>query len=361
MEIGGSKTTQYQKVHSKDDSDSEQYYHRPGKPYLTTTNLQYLFIIFLLCIISIYFKMQTDAILAENAELKALVRDFQSEINDKIQVSGNPKPESWKNSQGHLHHSPLYKRLVTLIFGDERNLPFRNFIEHASGELIKPADFWYPHTHLQTAFADAIIDLKGPDWVLEMGSFEGGSALVWAEILKERSPGSVLVCMDPWSGDVNMWEWKQKWLSLLSWGMPGLYSQFMSNIIEKGHDDVVIPMQVTSVVGMKFFIRMIQNGEWKIRPEVVYLDSAHEYEETLTELRIVFDLLPPGGIVAGDDYNKDNGSSPWPGLVKAIREFATRDDVERPDPKLEISGSRIENEKILLYHGQWALQKAGGA
>jgi hypothetical protein len=52
----------------------------------------------------------------------------------------------------------------------------------------------------------------------------------------------------------------------------------------------------------------------------VYLDSSHQYQETVRELEILARKVRRGGIIAGDDW-KDDPDDPNHGASVAIREF----------------------------------------
>ena len=51
--------------------------------------------------------------------------------------------------------------------------------------------------------------------------------------------------------------------------------------------------------------------------DFVYIDGNHEYEYVIKDLSNYYPLVKAGGILAGHDYT---GS--WPGVVKAVNEFA---------------------------------------
>ena len=40
-------------------------------------------------------------------------------------------------------------------------------------------------------------------------------------------------------------------------------------------------------------------------PEVIYLDAAHEIDETFLELKCAWEVLPSKGVLFGDDWNWD--------------------------------------------------------
>ena len=80
-------------------------------------------------------------------------------------------------------------------------------------------------------------------------------------------------------------------------GRSHLYDNFIQNIIDGHATDVVLPMAVSSLVGAKIL--------WahKYTPDVAYIDTAHEKGETLGELFAYWELLRPGGVLVGDDYD----------------------------------------------------------
>lgn len=93
-------------------------------------------------------------------------------------------------------------------------------------------------------------------------------------------------------------------------GTPQLYDLFMSNIVGHALQEVIFPLSMPSVVAA----RLLGHMQWKI--DVIYIDSAHEYGETLVELILYYQLLRMGGVLMGDDY------SSFPGVQHAVDTFA---------------------------------------
>ena len=95
-----------------------------------------------------------------------------------------------------------------------------------------------------------------------------------------------------------MWVNKVVWnhLSVTEDGRPTVYYQFLVNIIKENLTHTVLPVSMTSILGA----RLLQRFEY--RPQLIYLDSAHEQGETLIELSLYWNLLIPGGILFGDDW-----------------------------------------------------------
>ncbi len=55
-----------------------------------------------------------------------------------------------------------------------------------------------------------------------------------------------------------------------------------------------------------------------------YLDTTHQYDQTVRELRLLKLKIKPGGIIAGDDWQPD-ASHRHHGVCKAVREFVDRE------------------------------------
>lgn len=136
---------------------------------------------------------------------------------------------------------------------------------------------------------------RAPKFGVEVGSFIGSSASVLGEIM--RTNEGVLLCVDTWCGDINMWLMDRFSATMLkSDGNPKIYDRFMEKMISREMTECVIPLRVSSVVAA----RMLKVLNWEI--DFVYLDSAHECGETFLELMLYYDVLRDGGCLFGDDY-----------------------------------------------------------
>jgi|688.fasta_scaffold40077_3 predicted O-methyltransferase YrrM len=203
--------------------------------------------------------------------------------------------------------------------------------------LFKDQDIWldrtsvdngYPHTNLtEELIRWAISDKQNIFW-LEIGSMVGGSAILSAEIAKKININIDIICLDPFTGDVNMWEWEQglrdqsKWQFLcLKNGAPTIRQRFLANIFDSGFLDCITPIQTTGIVGIKLLKRLHINKKLSYLPNVIYVDSAHEIGETFLELRNAWDILEEGGALIGDDLN-------WRAVEADVHKFAK--SINRP-------------------------------
>lgn len=155
-------------------------------------------------------------------------------------------------------------------------------------------------------------------YFIEAGSLYGGSAMRWIELALTLFPRDsfVLHCIDPGTGDVNMWNNLFGMLNAYQ-GRPHIMDQFIANMAAKGYLDLVVPQQTTALVGMRSLARQLwQKQPLALRPDLIYLDSAHEKDESYLELVEAYNLIPDGGFLVGDDYAEF-----WPGLVSDILRF----------------------------------------
>ena len=189
--------------------------------------------------------------------------------------------------------------------------PFKTWRNHSG----KKADHSYPHSGLSPDLVRQTIkrildrNITVP-LIVEVGSFKGGSACTIASTIKEAGLHATLLCIDTFLGDVNMRTDHNGWLDWLDLqgGHPTVFDQFMANIVDRGHQDVVLPLVASSTVGLRALQRI------GITFPMAYLDSAHEAEETMLELKLLSRLMPGGSVLLGDDFS-------WPSVSGDVVTF----------------------------------------
>ena len=75
-------------------------------------------------------------------------------------------------------------------------------------------------------------------------------------------------------------------------------------------------MVTTSIVGFKVIFELVEQKRLSKLPDVIYLDSAHEMDETFIELIVAWKTLKPGGVLFGDDWN-------WKAVEHDVSRFAS--------------------------------------
>jgi len=212
----------------------------------------------------------------------------------------------------------LYAALYNAPWGEDDNI----FAEFSCGSQKSP-NLSYPHSALrkegsETRFQRVLEQLhppRLPEFIVEVGTFHGGSAIFMAEFLDRHGARKIpILCVDPFTGDLNVWLNHHVWDHMgLTAGRPTIYEQFMSNVVglhelgvSKTH---ILPFPVTSIVAA----RWLQLKGYS--PDLIFLDSAHEVDETFMEIVLYWRILQPGGVLFGDDYR-------WPSVKMDADRFA---------------------------------------
>jgi len=221
-------------------------------------------------------------------------------------------------------------------------------------------DDGYPHTNLLPDVVKSVLDTIRPRFWLECGSMLGGSAIRVADVAKCANASTEIVCVDPFTGDVNMWAWEQprkragEWQFLrLEGGRPTIFERFLANVVAAGHADMILPLPATCSVGVELLRRLLGEQRLCSVPSVIYLDSAHEPDETFLELQSCWGLLAPGGVLLGDDWG-------WDAVRTDVLRFRKLVKVDNTGyERLQARHQRFsEIEGVLIDRGQWALVKA---
>ena len=227
----------------------------------------------------------------------------------------------------------------------------------------KYIDNGYPHTNILCDLLEILFTNIEPSYIVECGSMLGGSAIMMAKTLKNNNKSSEIICIDPFTGDVNMWDWEKNggtgnggWKFLrLENGIPTIYKRFLANCKYSGFEEKILPINATTSVGIKLLQRLFNQGRITSLPNYIYLDSAHEEQETFIELSLCWNCLINNGILFGDDWNWNSVRNDVIKFSNTIKDKINYKQLEQFN-KL-VSGSQIYNNSILLYKGQWVLFK----
>jgi hypothetical protein len=145
---------------------------------------------------------------------------------------------------------------------------------------------------------------RRPYQLLEVGSWVGGSALVWLNALKEsgRIDSALLSCMDPWAPYFDPTEMPDS--ASYYGGHPEMHSAlvdgsgfslFVHNISAAGYSPYVRVVRELSHKGLE---NLPQNTF-----DFVYLDGNHAYDAIKGDIERAKRLVRPGGILCGDDLD----------------------------------------------------------
>jgi len=145
------------------------------------------------------------------------------------------------------------------------------------------------------AFAEVINRIK-PKLIVEVGVWMGASVRHMTKLAKVHQPDVEVVAVDTFLGSVEHWT-KKSYLMTLKNGRPTLYEQFLNNIVHQQLQENVTPFPVDSINAYEVF------KEFKIVPDLIYIDAAHDYASVSADLERWTSLLGEGGVLMGDDFH----------------------------------------------------------
>ena len=204
----------------------------------------------------------------------------------------------------HVHNGTTYypsrADLIRTIYRfDSVSNPYANVQPFSNDEMKLVRS--YPSSAVEAAdqIEAFILQKHGslPQCMVEVGSFVGSStANVWGPFAKRK--GGLVLSVDTWQGDsiLRLNPWAKRFMNVTG-GLPGVYHIFMRHMATAGLADTVYPLAMAATAGA----RLLDIMKWKF--DVVYVDTAHEQGDTLIEIHYYYELLRPGGLLLGDDYD----------------------------------------------------------
>jgi len=160
--------------------------------------------------------------------------------------------------------------------------------------LQNPLDVWITQ--------EILTEVK-PDFVIDSGTFAGGSAALWATFLEQVNPDGRVITID-----------------------------LQDHIAKPYRDKVpILKRKVDYLVGSSTDPKIVDEVKRRVgsRPAVVILDSLHTKDHVLDELRAYAPLVPVGGYIIVQDgvFNGHPVQAGWgPGPYEAIEAFLAEND-----------------------------------
>lgn len=192
-------------------------------------------------------------------------------------------------------------------------IPASELMDRLYGENIwkgfAPKPFQMRHySDFSSQFSD-LIEEKRPSTIVELGSWYGSSAIAMAGAVKKFNLDAVIVCIDTWLGSFEHWRWtNRKQLALVN-GYPSIFWQFLSNIKHAGHHDIVMPIPMTTLCGLRWL------RQESVFADMIYVDASHNEWDVYADLRHCQKVLAKDGVLVGDDYT-------WESVRASVDRFA---------------------------------------
>lgn len=87
--------------------------------------------------------------------------------------------------------------------------------------------------------------------------------------------------------------------------------------------------------------------------DFVFIDASHKYEETKADIRLWWQKVKPGAILAGHDYNDDEGK--W--VKQAVDEVIPKEFINALGQELEQAERVLWTEETPSKYGLWYVQR----
>ncbi|WP_296175478.1 class I SAM-dependent methyltransferase [uncultured Brevundimonas sp.] len=153
-----------------------------------------------------------------------------------------------------------------------------------------------------------------PKLIIDVGVWKGQSTINLAKTQREKRQDGMVIAVDSFLGSPEHWDVSRTDVHAslkFKNGRPSFYETFISNVVLSGLQDQILPIAQTSENAA---VILKKHG---LKPDLVHIDAAHEYEPALRDIQIYWDLLAPGGVLMGDDF-------PWSGVARAVVHFSDR-------------------------------------
>lgn len=147
--------------------------------------------------------------------------------------------------------------------------------------------------------------------IFEIGTWKGLSTTIMADRLQSKGIRGRIVAIDTWLGGVDHLTYASSYVGERNRGMPRIYEQFLANVQHKHLEEYIYPFPMASMQASLYFRSV------RATADIIYIDADHEFESVISDIRMFWPLLKPGGVMIFDDYQDG-----WPGVVKAIQQFA---------------------------------------
>jgi len=168
------------------------------------------------------------------------------------------------------------------------------------GPVIAAAQAWkYRKPYMNKIVELEVSKLKGERYeILEIGSWAGDSAILWANAIKKFNNGNGSVtCVDQWKPYIDLGK-RDKASPVISRMEKALvkeriFNLFLHNIATSKLNDIIRPYKGSSD---EVLITLRDN-----RFNLAFVDGSHAYSHVIRDLENCRRLLCDGGILCGDD------------------------------------------------------------
>jgi len=132
--------------------------------------------------------------------------------------------------------------------------------------------------------------------IVEIGSWMGKSACIFAGACIDHAPGTRVYCVDPLTmlGSPSQEAYHQR----ITKGLTGTFFQFIQHASELGYYNQIVPLATTSSLAEPAI-----PGDCRL----AFVDARHDYQGVSTDTRLIIPKIRPGGVLALHDAGVYDG------------------------------------------------------
>jgi predicted O-methyltransferase YrrM len=197
---------------------------------------------------------------------------------------------------------------------------------------------------------------SGDARILEVGSWAGWSAIVWAKALWDcKQKAGAVVCVDPWTNYLDLDANRTPVYRAMAAATKrdAIVRLFFYNVRTAGHAAVVHPLRGTS----DCCLPMLRDASFHL----VFIDGDHSYAAVKRDLENAGRLVADGGLLCGDDLERQ---------FQDLDEAKLREDLhcdypmdpktkERFHPGVTLGVWELFGQRVSSWDGLWAMRKVG--
>jgi len=230
------------------------------------------------------------------------------------------------------------------------------------GALMMAAQTWEERKPFMRQLVKSEIQLKGGSGnyaILEIGSWAGNSAILWAESIKEfDTVKGLVVCVDPWEPyvtDANVGINVAPVIMNKALKKNKIYNLFLHNIKATHNDGIVKPYKGFS----DQVLPTLREGLF----DLGYVDGSHYYTNIMRDLNNTQKLIRDGGILCGDDLELKKNEVDIENAEKSKERDAIIDTRTKREfhPGVCLAVADFFGGEVSCYEGFWAMRKKGNS